>query len=99
LERYYQCAISTFNYITLQDPAIGVKSVWYNSKVLIEGADAQELHVGETVTFINWGNLIIKDIKRCESRDLTIQKLGGFSVDFGHIFLHFYASVKRYGFI
>ncbi len=47
-----------------QDPAIGMKSVWYGNKVYIDGADAETLSVSETVTFINWGNLIIKKINK-----------------------------------
>ncbi|ESO04653.1 hypothetical protein HELRODRAFT_78758, partial [Helobdella robusta] len=50
-----------------KDPEIGMKKVWYSDKVLIDGADAEELHVDEVVTFINWGNLIIKKIERGQS--------------------------------
>uniref|UniRef100_A0A8C5TTA2 Bifunctional glutamate/proline--tRNA ligase n=1 Tax=Malurus cyaneus samueli TaxID=2593467 RepID=A0A8C5TTA2_9PASS len=38
---------------------VGLKPVWYSSRVLIEGADAETLAEGEVVTFINWGNIII----------------------------------------
>ena len=41
-----------------------MKDVWYSSNVYMEGADAETLTVGETVTFINWGNLVIKAINR-----------------------------------
>uniref|UniRef100_A0A4X2KTG4 Bifunctional glutamate/proline--tRNA ligase n=1 Tax=Vombatus ursinus TaxID=29139 RepID=A0A4X2KTG4_VOMUR len=41
---------------------VGLKSVWYGPKVLIEGADAETLSEGEIVTFINWGNIIITKI-------------------------------------
>ena len=37
--------------------------MWYGPKVLIDGADAKTLSVGETVTFINWGNIVIRNIK------------------------------------
>ncbi|XP_048353119.1 bifunctional glutamate/proline--tRNA ligase isoform X4 [Sphaerodactylus townsendi] len=43
---------------------IGLKPVWYSPKVLIEGADAETLTEGETVTFINWGNIIITKIHK-----------------------------------
>merc|ERR1712226_1404282 len=43
---------------------IGMKKIWYCKSVFIEGEDACVLSVGENVTFINWGNLIIKDIKK-----------------------------------
>eukprot|EP00079_Xenopus_tropicalis_P010835 XP_002936064.2 PREDICTED: bifunctional glutamate/proline--tRNA ligase isoform X4 [Xenopus tropicalis] len=46
---------------------VGQKPVWYGPKVLIEGADAETLSEGETVTFINWGNLIITKIHRDQS--------------------------------
>jgi bifunctional glutamyl/prolyl-tRNA synthetase len=43
-----------------KDPAVGIKKVWYGPRVLIDGADANSLSIGENVTFINWGNLVIK---------------------------------------
>nr|XP_020664115.1 bifunctional glutamate/proline--tRNA ligase isoform X4 [Pogona vitticeps] len=46
---------------------VGLKPVWYSPKVLIEGADAQTLAEGETVTFINWGNIIISKIHKDSS--------------------------------
>lgn len=48
----------------LQNPEVGLKPVWYSSRVLIEGADAQTLAEGETVTFINWGNISITSIHK-----------------------------------
>ncbi|KAM9608707.1 bifunctional glutamate/proline--tRNA ligase isoform 2-T2 [Morphnus guianensis] len=46
---------------------VGLKPVWYGSRVLIEGADAETLTVGEVVTFINWGNIIITKLNRNSS--------------------------------
>ncbi|XP_066475005.1 bifunctional glutamate/proline--tRNA ligase isoform X2 [Tiliqua scincoides] len=46
---------------------VGLKPVWYSSRVLIEGGDAETLTEGETVTFINWGNLIITKIHKNSS--------------------------------
>ncbi|XP_039557979.1 bifunctional glutamate/proline--tRNA ligase isoform X2 [Passer montanus] len=43
---------------------VGLKPVWYSSRVLIEGADAETLVEGEVVTFINWGNIIITKLNR-----------------------------------
>ncbi|XP_071435125.1 bifunctional glutamate/proline--tRNA ligase isoform X7 [Pithys albifrons albifrons] len=43
---------------------VGLKPVWYSSRVLIEGADAETLTEGEVVTFINWGNVIITKLNR-----------------------------------
>uniref|UniRef100_A0A8C0GQT1 Bifunctional glutamate/proline--tRNA ligase n=1 Tax=Chelonoidis abingdonii TaxID=106734 RepID=A0A8C0GQT1_CHEAB len=50
---------------------VGLKPVWYSSKVLIDGADAETLTEGETVTFINWGNIIITKIHRNSSRKIV----------------------------
>uniref|UniRef100_A0A7M4E023 Bifunctional glutamate/proline--tRNA ligase n=1 Tax=Crocodylus porosus TaxID=8502 RepID=A0A7M4E023_CROPO len=47
-----------------KNPDVGLKPVWYGSRVLIEGADADTLTEGEMVTFINWGNIIITKIHR-----------------------------------
>ena len=41
-----------------------MKTVWYNTKVLIDGADAAALSPNEIVTFINWGNLTIEEVKK-----------------------------------
>ncbi|XP_010216482.1 PREDICTED: bifunctional glutamate/proline--tRNA ligase isoform X2 [Tinamus guttatus] len=46
---------------------VGLKPVWYGSRVLIEGADAETLAEGEVVTFINWGNIIITKLNRNSS--------------------------------
>nr|XP_014119870.1 bifunctional glutamate/proline--tRNA ligase isoform X5 [Zonotrichia albicollis] len=46
---------------------VGLKPVWYSSRVLIEGADAETLVEGEVVTFINWGNIIITKLNRNSS--------------------------------
>ncbi|ESO85454.1 hypothetical protein LOTGIDRAFT_154947 [Lottia gigantea] len=43
---------------------VGEKTVWYGNKIYIEGADAKVIKEGEIVTFINWGNLKIKTIKK-----------------------------------
>ncbi|XP_064020607.1 bifunctional glutamate/proline--tRNA ligase isoform X3 [Pogoniulus pusillus] len=43
---------------------VGLKPVWYGSRILIEGADAETLTEGEVVTFINWGNVVITKLNR-----------------------------------
>ncbi|XP_009898375.2 bifunctional glutamate/proline--tRNA ligase [Dryobates pubescens] len=43
---------------------VGLKPVWYGSRVLIDGADAETLTEGEVVTFINWGNIVITKLSR-----------------------------------
>ncbi len=45
--------------VSTQNAEVGMKKVWYGPRVLVEGADAETFSEGETVTFINWGNLII----------------------------------------
>ncbi|XP_053164883.1 bifunctional glutamate/proline--tRNA ligase isoform X4 [Hemicordylus capensis] len=50
---------------------VGLKPVWYSPKVLIEGADADTLTEGETVTFINWGNMIITKIHKNFAGQIT----------------------------
>ena len=47
-----------------QEASVGMKTVWYNTKVLIDGADAAALSPNEIVTFINWGNLTIEEVKK-----------------------------------
>jgi len=41
-----------------------MKPVWYGSRVWIEKDDADHFTVGENVTFINWGNIVIKSIDK-----------------------------------
>ena len=41
-----------------------MKEVWYSDKVLIEGADAATLAAGDTVTLLNWGNVVVTKVTR-----------------------------------
>lgn len=41
---------------------VGTKQVWLSSKILVDKADADLFKEGENVTFINWGNITIKQI-------------------------------------
>lgn len=43
---------------------VGNKETWVGPKILIDRVDADQLKEGENATFINWGNLLIKKIKR-----------------------------------
>lgn len=43
---------------------VGNKETWIGPKILIDRVDAEQLKEGENATFINWGNLLIKNIKR-----------------------------------
>jgi bifunctional glutamyl/prolyl-tRNA synthetase len=47
-----------------KDPAVGQKPLWYSPNVLLEQDDAQLIKPGDTVTFINWGNLKIVDLQK-----------------------------------
>ena len=47
-----------------KDTSIGEKVIHFSSKLYIDGADAEVLHPGEIVTFINWGNIKILRINR-----------------------------------
>lgn len=42
-----------------KNPDIGTKNVIYQSKVLVEGVDADTFEIGERVTFMDWGNMEI----------------------------------------
>ncbi|XP_062303678.1 bifunctional glutamate/proline--tRNA ligase isoform X2 [Osmerus eperlanus] len=50
---------------------VGMKEVWYGPRVLVEGADAETFHEGETVTFINWGNIVITKIHKDASAKVS----------------------------
>lgn len=54
-----------------KNPAIGLKTVIYSSNVLIEQEDAMNLSENEEVTFMDWGNVIIKNIHR--QNDIVIK--------------------------
>jgi len=47
-----------------QNPAAGTKTVHYSPQVWLEGADVADLKEGQTVTLINWGNIVITGIDR-----------------------------------
>lgn len=47
-----------------KNPEVGEKVVIYSNKVLIEQADAQTIEDGEEVTFMDWGNVIVKSITK-----------------------------------
>ncbi|XP_054718343.1 bifunctional glutamate/proline--tRNA ligase-like [Uloborus diversus] len=47
-----------------KNPELGMKNVVVGPKLLIDHVDAAAMKVGDNVTFINWGNLIITDIKK-----------------------------------
>ena len=43
-----------------KNPDVGEKKVWTGPDLIIDGIDAEQLEMGENVTSINWGNIMIK---------------------------------------
>lgn len=56
------------DFLTVQnhpkDPSKGTKQVKVGPCILIERCDAETLVEGQNATFINWGNLLIKNIQK-----------------------------------
>ncbi|KAJ1360385.1 hypothetical protein KIN20_019343 [Parelaphostrongylus tenuis] len=49
-----------------KNPDVGKKAIWRSAKLLVEQADALEMKSGDTVTFVNWGNINIVSIERSQ---------------------------------
>ena len=47
-----------------QNPDGEQKDVWFHGELLVEQADAICLQPGDTVTFVNWGNMRVAEVKR-----------------------------------
>ncbi|XP_014254259.1 bifunctional glutamate/proline--tRNA ligase [Cimex lectularius] len=47
-----------------KNPAVGEKMVLVGPEVIVDKADAEVFKEGENVTFINWGNILIKKVVR-----------------------------------
>ena len=47
-----------------KNPEVGEKDVWTGPRILIDGADAEQLKENENATFINWGNLMVKKVNK-----------------------------------
>lgn len=43
---------------------MGEKKIWYGKRILVESADAREMKVGDTATFIHWGNMKILELQK-----------------------------------
>ncbi|KAI6221057.1 Bifunctional glutamate/proline--tRNA ligase [Aphelenchoides besseyi] len=56
-----------------KNEAIGTKNVYYGSKLLIERVDAEQIQSGDTVTFVNWGNMKITDVVKDNDKITTIE--------------------------
>ncbi|XP_037046618.1 bifunctional glutamate/proline--tRNA ligase [Bradysia coprophila] len=51
---------------------VGMKTVWFGPRILIDYVDAESLKEGELATFINWGNLLINKINRKDGKIVSI---------------------------
>ncbi|GBM15901.1 Bifunctional glutamate/proline--tRNA ligase [Araneus ventricosus] len=47
-----------------KNPDLGTKTIHVGSRLLVDDFDAKAMKVGENVTFINWGNLLITNISK-----------------------------------
>ncbi len=56
-----------------KNPGVGQKDVWRAPTVLVDGEDAQQMKEGENVTFINWGNITIKSIKKEGDKVISVE--------------------------
>uniref|UniRef100_A0A914HIF8 glutamate--tRNA ligase n=1 Tax=Globodera rostochiensis TaxID=31243 RepID=A0A914HIF8_GLORO len=45
------------------------KEVWFSPDLLVERTDADCFKVGDTVTFVNWGNMKVAEVRRDEGED------------------------------
>ncbi|VDK46026.1 unnamed protein product, partial [Gongylonema pulchrum] len=52
---------------------VGMKTIWYSKTVEIEEMDAKQMKMGDTVTFINWGNMKICDIVKEDNKITEIK--------------------------
>ncbi|KAK6731733.1 hypothetical protein RB195_007914 [Necator americanus] len=51
-----------------KNPDVGTKTIWRSAKLLIEQVDAREMKSGDTVTFVNWGNIKIVSVEKNQNR-------------------------------
>ncbi|RKP36299.1 tRNA synthetases class I, catalytic domain-containing protein [Dimargaris cristalligena] len=50
-----------------KNPAVGTKKVYTSSTLCLDAEDAAALEVGEEVTLMDWGNMIVRRIQRDET--------------------------------
>lgn len=56
-----------------KNPQVGTKLTSFSSVVFFEQADAATLSVGEEITLMDWGNVIVKDIMHSEDSQQVLQ--------------------------
>lgn len=58
---------------TIQKPDGESKDVWFCGEMLVEQADALCFKPGDTVTFVNWGNMKVAEVRKDEqSGEVTV---------------------------
>merc|ERR1719339_160131 len=55
-----------------KNPDVGEKTVWTGPRLIIDGADAEQLKEGENATFINWGNIMIKKVNKKDGKVISV---------------------------
>jgi len=55
-----------------KNPDVGEKTVWTGPKLMIDGADAEQLKEGQNATFINWGNIMIKKVNKKDGKVVSV---------------------------
>ncbi|KAK6460281.1 tRNA synthetases class I, catalytic domain-containing protein [Scheffersomyces coipomensis] len=65
-----------------KNPALVSKSVVFSDKILIEQIDAASFEVGEEITLMDWGNIVIKHIEIKDGKVTSIRALLHLEGDF-----------------
>jgi len=55
-----------------KNPDVGEKTVWTGPRLIIDGADAEQLKEGQNATFINWGNIMIKKVNKKDGKVVSV---------------------------
>ncbi|XP_015906770.2 bifunctional glutamate/proline--tRNA ligase [Parasteatoda tepidariorum] len=55
-----------------KNPELGTKTIFVGPKLKIDRFDAEAMKIGENVTFINWGNLLIKRIEKSSTGAINL---------------------------
>ncbi|GFW45776.1 hypothetical protein TNCV_4494971 [Trichonephila clavipes] len=57
-----------------KNPELGMKKILVGPRLLVDEFDAKAMKVGENVTFINWGNLLITEVSKKVNGDIECVK-------------------------
>lgn len=69
--KFYSVINNQIDTNCLQDSNIGSKKVWFSNNLLVEKQDATLFKEGDTVTFINWGNMKVANIRKDDAGDIV----------------------------